>query len=101
MPPRSVDSGERTGVKQCLRPKAVAVSSVSWRVRRAVVGQPFDGMRRLADPESTLDASHHQVAHHLAEITAEVASQPITSRSQASIANNTRTISPLRQASSK
>jgi hypothetical protein len=35
------------------------------------------------------------------EMPAEVASQPITSRSQASIANHTRTISPLRQASSK
>ena len=33
------------------------VERVLGDVRRAVVGQPFDGMRRLADPESTLDAS--------------------------------------------
>src|SRR3984957_12722397 len=62
-----LDCGERTGVKQSLRPKAVAVSSVSLAMyAEPLSGQPFDGMRRLADAESTLDASYHQVAHHLA-----------------------------------
>jgi hypothetical protein len=42
------------------------VERVLGDVSRAVVGQPFDGMRRLADPEATLDASAHQRAHHLA-----------------------------------
>src|SRR6476646_7525884 len=81
------------GFDECLR-DAVGFWRADWRetkleaqgrcdvervlgdVRRAVVGQPFDGMRRLADPESTLDASYHQVAHHLPEMPAEVASQP-------------------------
>jgi hypothetical protein len=71
------------GFDECLR-DAVGFRRADWRetkleaqgrcgvervlgdVSRAVVGQPFDGMRRLADPESTLDASDHQVAHHLA-----------------------------------
>src|ERR1700733_5472851 len=42
------------------------VERVLGDVSRAVVGQPFDGMRRVADPESTLNASYHQVAYHLA-----------------------------------
>src|SRR6478672_5540042 len=67
------------GFDECLR-DAVGFWRADWRetkleaqggcgfervlgdVRRAVVGQPFDGMRRLADSESTLDASYHQVA---------------------------------------
>src|ERR1700735_1006245 len=71
------------GFDECLR-DAVGFWRADWRetrleaqgrcgvecvlgdVPRAVVGQPFDGMRRLADPESTLDTSYHQVAHHLA-----------------------------------
>src|ERR1700758_5882904 len=71
------------GFDECLR-DAVGFRRVDWRetkleaqgrcgverilgdVSRAVVGQPFDGMRRLADPESTLDASDHQDAYHLA-----------------------------------
>ena len=70
-------------------------------VSRAVVGQPFDGMRRLADPESTLDASDHQVAHHLAG-DAGGGGQPAHNLAIVGIdSKNTRTISPLRQASSK
>ena len=60
------------GFDECLR-DAVGFWRADWRetkleaqgscdvervlgdVRRAVVGQPFDGMRRLADPELTLD----------------------------------------------
>ena len=62
-----LDSGERTGVKQSLRPKAVAVSSVSL----AMYAEPLSdnhstGCAALLIPKSTLDASYHQVAHHLA-----------------------------------
>ena len=60
-------SGERTGVKQSLRPKAVAVSSVSL----AMYAEPLSdnhstGCAALLIPKSTLDADCHQVAHHLA-----------------------------------
>ena len=62
-----LDSGERTGVKQSLRPKAVAVSSVSL----AMYAEPLSdnhstGCAALLIPKSTLDACYHQVAHHLA-----------------------------------
>ena len=62
-----LDSGERTGVETKLQAQGrCGVERVLGDIRRAVVGQPFDGMRRLADPKSTLDASYHQVAYHLA-----------------------------------
>ena len=61
-----LDCGERTGVKQSLRPKAVAVSSVSL----AMYAEPLSdnhstGCAALLIPNLTLDASYHQVAHHL------------------------------------
>ena len=89
-------------MKQSLRPKAVAVSSVSL----AMYAEPLSdnhstGCAALLIPKLTLDACYHQVAHHLAGDAGGGGQPPITSRSQASIANNTRTISPLRQASSK
>ena len=80
----AIDSGERTGVKQSSDLRPCGVECVLGDVSRAVVGQPFDGMRRLADPEPTLDASDHQIAHISPEIPAVVASQAMISRSQAS-----------------
>src|SRR6476659_763440 len=106
------------GFDECLR-DAVGFWRADWRetnleaqgrcgvervlgdVRRAVVGQPFDVCAALLIPNRRSTQAIIRSRTISPEMPAEVASQPITSRSQASIANNTRTISPLRQASSK
>src|SRR6476646_8119691 len=85
-----LDSGERTGVKQSLRPTAVAVSSVSL----AMYAEPLSdnhstGCAALLIPNRRSTQAIIRSRTISPEMPAEVASQPITSRSQASIAKHT------------
>src|SRR5580693_3930276 len=85
-----------------LEAQAVAMSSVSL----AMYAEPLSdnhstGCAALLIPNRRSTQAIIRSRTISPEMPAEVASQPITSRSQASIANNTRTISLLRQASSK
>ncbi len=95
--------------------------SVLGDVSAGVIGQPFHRMRCRQAAKTLLAAGEHEVldqhpqqadapspkepasgdAGCSPEMPAAVADQAMISRSQASIANRMRTISPLRQVSSK
>src|SRR5580698_3017309 len=84
-----LDCGERTGVKQSLRPKAVAVSSVPL----AMYAEPLSdnhstGCAALLIPNQRSTQATIRSRTISPEMPAEVASQPITSRSQASITHD-------------
>src|SRR4029077_4154083 len=85
-----LDSGERTGVKQSLRPKAFAVSSVSLAMSAEPLSDNHStGCAALLIPNRRSTQAIVRSRTISPEMPAGVASQPITSRSQASIANNT------------
>lgn len=96
-------SGERTGVEASLRPSAVAARAVSLAMEALPLSRSHSTKSGVFVPPKRRSTASIMRSRTIAPVTPAwaTAAQAMISRSQASIPKSARTMSPLRQSSSR